>query len=73
MKDILKFLISAGGTDTTRFVDDEGKPDVEAAAACARKLQAKIGDSNLVKVSHRVNAVRMSIVDQDIRKLEAQF
>ncbi len=76
--EILKYLSTkCGGEDTMRFLTEDNKPDISAAREYALGMREKIGPTNLVKVSQRVNAVRVRVVEdkpdeptQDIIKFD---
>lgn len=56
--EILKFL-SKNGQEAIRFDTEDGEPDIHKARECALALRERIGDTNLVQVSQRVNVVRI--------------
>lgn len=59
--DALKFFaVKCGGEDITKFYTDDGKPDITKARHYAEGVR-KISPS--LKVSQRVNRVRVTVAD----------
>ena len=61
---LINYLKAYGGSESTTFVDDNGKPDLEAAREFAEKLRDthKKYLNELITINQSYNRVTISIV-----------